>query len=156
MSLERGFDGSLTVITRGLDVVLRHQRPTLYVLLRDHRADGWLYVLIPKGFFPQQDTGLILGQTDAPQDIGYPEMKRRLHLLTDVRRTRPGRWPATTRVVGAGNSAEVFASLLPGDRAQGRRQRRSDHPAYARQIAKVPGATLFLQSRQDITGRRPA
>jgi HAE1 family hydrophobic/amphiphilic exporter-1 len=59
--IERGFAKMLEGYTRGLDWVLSHQRTTLYVFFATVAATAVLYVYIPKGFFPQQDTGIIVG-----------------------------------------------------------------------------------------------
>src|SRR5580698_7961997 len=83
LAIEAGFDRMLALYTRGLDFVLRHQRPTLITFVATVALTVVLYVLIPKGFFPQQDTGIIIGLSDAPQDISFSEMVRREHLLTD-------------------------------------------------------------------------
>ena len=61
-----------------------HQRATLVVFVCTVALTVVLYVVIPKGFFPQQDTGIIVGLSDAPQDISFAEMVRRQHLLTDI------------------------------------------------------------------------
>ena len=81
----------LEAYTRGLDFVLRHQRPTLFVFLATVVATVILYVFIPKGFFPQQDTGIIVGVSDASQDVSFDEMVRLQHKLTDVRQARSRR-----------------------------------------------------------------
>ena len=91
--IERGFDACFGAYQRGLDFVLRHQRATLASFLVTLAATIVLYILIPKGFFPQQDTGIIMGLSDAPQDISFDEMVRRQHMLTDI--VEPIRtWPA--------------------------------------------------------------
>jgi multidrug efflux pump subunit AcrB len=69
--LERGFDALLNVYEAGLRVVLRH-RFTLMVMLGTIALTGYLYMIIPKGFFPQQDTGLIIGQSEAARSITTP------------------------------------------------------------------------------------
>ena len=68
---ERGFDGLLNLYEAGLKIVLRHRFVTLMVMLGTIVLTGYLYVVIPKGFFPQQDTGLIIGLSEAAQDISY-------------------------------------------------------------------------------------
>jgi hydrophobic/amphiphilic exporter-1 (mainly G- bacteria), HAE1 family len=82
--IERGFDRLLDGYRRGLDFVLGHQRATLVVFVCTVALTVILYIVIPKGFFPQQDTGIIVGLSDAPQDISFSEMVRRQHLLTDI------------------------------------------------------------------------
>ncbi len=77
--------------------MLRHRLVTLLVMLGTVALTGWLYVVIPKGFFPQQDTGLILGLSEAAQDVSYPAMMQRQHgrdltrSCSRIRRWRVGR-----------------------------------------------------------------
>ena len=78
---ERGFDGLLYVYESGLKIVLRHQFITLMVMFGTIALTGYLYVVIPKGFFPQQDTGLIIGQSEAAQDISFQAMPERQQAL---------------------------------------------------------------------------
>jgi HAE1 family hydrophobic/amphiphilic exporter-1 len=81
---ERGFDGLLSLYEAGLKIVLRHRFTTLMVMLGTIVLTGYLYVVIPKGFFPQQDTGLILGLSEAAQDISYSAMAQRQQALIDA------------------------------------------------------------------------
>src|SRR5579872_1699960 len=71
---ERGFAAMARGYELGLDVVLRHRFITLMVFLATVCATGFLFVAIPKGFFPQQDTGILFGTSDAPQDISFTAM----------------------------------------------------------------------------------
>ena len=71
---ERGFDGLLSAYERGLKVALKHRSITLMTLFGAIGLTGYLYVIIPKGFFPQQDTGMILGIAEASQDVSYTAM----------------------------------------------------------------------------------
>ena len=84
LAIERAFDRLLSAYTRGLDFCLDHKRATLTVFLITLAATVVLYIEIPKGFFPQQDTGIISGLSDGPQDISFAEMVRRQHALLDV------------------------------------------------------------------------
>ena len=81
---ERGFDLLLDVYEAGLKVVLRHRFMTLLMMFATIALTGYLYVIIPKGFFPQQDTGLILGFSEAAQDISYEAMTQRQQALIDA------------------------------------------------------------------------
>src|SRR6202022_1492100 len=81
---ERGFDGLLHLYEAGLKIVLRHQFITLMVMFGTIALTGYLYVIIPKGFFPQQDTGLIIGQSEAAQDISYQAMLERQQAIQDA------------------------------------------------------------------------
>jgi hydrophobe/amphiphile efflux-1 (HAE1) family protein len=148
--IESGFDRLLRAYTRGLDFVLRHQRPTLVTFVITAALTVVLYVVIPKGFFPQQDTGIILGLSDAPQDISFAEMVRRQHALTDIIAKDPDVASWSTGVGGnrAINNNYVFIGLKPRDQ----RHATADQiiVRLRREIAKVPGATLFLQAAQDL------
>src|ERR1700734_1617327 len=84
MWIERAFDKWVAGYTRGLDICFDHKRTTLLTFIITVAATVLLYIYIPKGFFPQQDTGIISGLTDAPQDISFVAMVRRQYLVTDV------------------------------------------------------------------------
>jgi hydrophobe/amphiphile efflux-1 (HAE1) family protein len=150
LAIERFLKRMLDAYTRGLDFVLRHQRPTLYVFFATMALTVVLYMLIPKGFFPQEDTSNIAGEADAPQDVSYSQMVRLLHSITDVMQKDPGMSGYVTFVGGGRplNNPMVFASLTPRDE---RTATADDIIArLRREITKLPGATMFLQSRQDI------
>jgi hydrophobe/amphiphile efflux-1 (HAE1) family protein len=150
LAVERGFERLLAWYTRGLDFALDHRRATLTVFLITVAATALLYVEIPKGFFPQQDTGIISGLSDAPQDISFDEMVRRQHALLDVVAKDPDVASYGTGLGGNRpvNNGFVVIGLKP----------RSERSASADQIiarlrpqlAKVPGATLFMQAAQDL------
>lgn len=150
---ERGFDLLLNVYEAGLKVVLRHRFITLMVMIGTIVVTGYLYVIIPKGFFPQQDTGLILGQSEAAQDISFQAMAERQQAMLDA----VMRDPAVATVgsaVGAGggtttvNNGRVFIQLKPAD------QRDPVGKVIARlhtNLAKIQGIALYMQPAQDIT-----
>jgi hydrophobe/amphiphile efflux-1 (HAE1) family protein len=155
--IERGFDAMRNGYERALDVVLRHQRVTLGVFVATVALTGVLYVMIPKGFFPQQDTGIIQGVSDAPQDISFGEMVRRQHLLTDIVARDPDvqSWGASVGGNRALNTGNIFIGLKP----RNERKASADQiiTRLRRQFAKVPGATAFLQANQDLNvGARQA
>src|SRR5499426_2078754 len=81
---ERGFERLLAAYECGLDGVLRHQFATLCVFLATLGATVYLFLLIPKGFFPQQDTGMITGISEAGQDVSFDEMKQRQEALGEI------------------------------------------------------------------------
>jgi HAE1 family hydrophobic/amphiphilic exporter-1 len=150
---ERGFDGLLNLYEAGLKIVLRHRFVTLMTMLGTIALTGYLYVLIPKGFFPEQDTGLIIGLSEAAQDISFQAMaERQQALLNAVMRD-----PAVASVgaaVGAGggnttvNNGRVYIALKP------KSQRGSMDQVLARlrtNLAKLQGITLYMQAAQDIT-----
>ena len=151
-SLERGFQWLVGRYTRGLDFVLRHQRTTLLIFIVTVAATVVLYVFVPKGFFPQQDTGIISGLTDAPAGrLVRLEMVRLQKRLTDVVGKDPGR-----RQLGRIRRRRAAAEhRLRRHRPEA--ARRSATPARtrsstgcARSSPQVPGGTLFLQAAQDL------
>jgi HAE1 family hydrophobic/amphiphilic exporter-1 len=151
--LERGFDAVLHAYERGLKVVLRHRFITLMTLLGTIALTGYLYVIIPKGFFPQQDTGLIISQSEAAQDISFQAMKERQQALQDAIMRDPA-VDTIGAAVGAGggvytaNDGRVYITLKPKD------QRDPIQTVIARlrrNLAKIQGITLYMQAAQDIT-----
>jgi hydrophobe/amphiphile efflux-1 (HAE1) family protein len=148
--IERAFERLLAAYTRGLDFVLRHQKPTLIFFLITLLTSGVLYVFVPKGFFPQQDTGIIAGISDAPQDISFAEMVRREHLITDVLARDPDVSGWATAIGGARSINNGF--VIIGLKPRGERRYSADEiiNRLRPQIAKVPGATLFMQVPQDL------
>ncbi len=150
MAIERAFDRVLAWYTRGLDLALDHQRTTLMVFLVTVAVTVVLYVEIPKGFFPQQDTGIINGLSDAPQDISFEEMVRRQHALLDVVAKDPDIASYGTSVGGGRpiNNGFVILGLKP--RAERSASADEIITRLRPQLAKVPGATLFMQAVQDL------
>ena len=150
MAIERAFDRLLAGYTRGLDFVLNHQFPTIVVFLLTVAATVWLYIEIPKGFFPQQDTGIIAGISDAPQDISFDEMVRRQHLLLDVVARDPD---VASYGTGLGGSRPINNGfVIIGLKPRGERSASADQiiNRLRSQLANVPGATLFMQAAQDL------
>jgi HAE1 family hydrophobic/amphiphilic exporter-1/multidrug efflux pump len=150
MTLERGFDRLIEHYTRGLDFVLRHQAATLATFLATVALAVLLYVFVPKGFFPQQDTGIIQGLTDAPQDVSFTGMVSLEKRLTDVIARDPGveSWAA---FVGGGrplNNGFVVLGLKPRDERDASADQIIER--LRRKVADVPGGTVFLQASQDL------
>jgi HAE1 family hydrophobic/amphiphilic exporter-1 len=150
---ERGFGALLGLYEAGLKIVLRHRFITLMSMFATIALTGYLYVVIPKGFFPQQDTGLIIGLSEAAQDISYQAMAERQQALLDAI-TRDPAVASVGSAVGAGggtttvNNGRVFIALKP------RAQRGSMDQVLARlrtNLAKIQGITLYMQAAQDIT-----
>jgi hydrophobe/amphiphile efflux-1 (HAE1) family protein len=150
---ERGFDGLLNLYEAGLKIVLRHRFITLMTMLGTIALTGYLYVLIPKGFFPQQDTGLIIGLSEAAQDISFQAMAERQQALLNAV-TRDPAVASVGAAVGAGggnttvNNGRVYIALKPQN------QRGSMDQVLARlrtNLAKIQGITLYMQAAQDVT-----
>jgi multidrug efflux pump len=146
---ERFFDAMLNFYRRTLAVALRHPAGIMVVLAVVLGLNVYLYIIIPKGFFPQQDTGGMIGSIQADQSISFQLMQQKLTQFVTIIKDDP----AVQTVVGftgggQTNSGFMFVSLkplserkLPVDQVIGRLRRK---------MAVVPGATLFLQAVQDI------
>jgi hydrophobic/amphiphilic exporter-1 (mainly G- bacteria), HAE1 family len=155
---ERGFEALLKGYERGLDLVLRLRFVTLMAFLATLGLSVYLFVLIPKGFFPQQDTGLLTGVSEAAQDISVADMMRHQVELGEIVRKDPAIAHVAMAIGGAGNPANngrMYITLKPRDE----RDVDADQ-IIARlrpQLDKVEGARLFLQASQDVRmGGRPS
>jgi HAE1 family hydrophobic/amphiphilic exporter-1 len=148
---ERGFDALLKGYERGLDLVLKFRFATLLVFLATLALSVYLFIIVPKGFFPQQDTGLLTGISEASQDISVDDMMKHQVELGDIVRKDPAIAHVAMSIGGAGNSSNngrMFITLKPRDQ----RDVNADQ-IIARlrpQLDKVEGAKLFLQSAQDV------
>ncbi|MBW8723535.1 MAG: efflux RND transporter permease subunit [Inquilinus limosus] len=149
---ERGFDLLLAGYRRSLDAALMHRRITLMVFLATVAATAYLFVIIPKGFFPQQDTGLILGTSEAAQDISFAEMSRKQVELGKIVAADPDVATLAMALGSSGgqtlNNGRLFITLKPRDERQASASQIIDR--LRPQLAKVEGAALFLQPAQDI------
>ena len=150
---ERMFDALLTAYERALDAVLRHQRLVLGIFLATLVLTGYLFTAIPKGFFPQQDTGLITGISEAAQDVSFAEMMRRQEALGEIigKDLAVATYAMALGAAGSTaspNNGRFFITLKPRDERDV-----SVGQVIARlrpQLEKVEGARLFLQAAQDV------
>jgi multidrug efflux pump len=149
---ERVFAWILRLYERSLTWVLEHPAPMLAVLLITIAVNAYLLIIVPKGFFPQQDTGRLAGGIQGAQDASFAAMKQRMTRFADIVKADP----AVADVVaftGSGggtttNTGRMFIALKPleerkvsADMVIGR---------LRRQLASLEGASLFLQSTQDL------
>ena len=148
---ERAFEGLQGAYRRGLDFVLRHEGPILLVTLGTLGLTVWLYVAIPKGLFPQQDTGQISGFADAPQDISFAAMKSRQEALNQVIASHPAVNHFVSFIGGGSggtNTGSMFIELKPLEQ---RKESAEQVIAELRpKLARVPGVNLYLQAVQDV------
>ncbi len=149
---ERAFDAMLAGYRTTLDIALRHHRVTLGVFFIALMATGALFYAIPKGFFPQQDTGLIVGVSEAAQDISFAEMAKHQLVLGKIVADDPAVATVGMMVGATGgqtmNNGKMFITLKPHDERSA-----SAFQVIARlnaKLAKVEGAALFLQASQDL------
>ena len=156
---EKCFDSVLGVYSRSLRWVLRHSFLMLLVTFAVIGVTVWLYGVVPKGFFPQQDTGMISGQTEAAQDISFSAMVEKQSLVTAVIMKDPAVDSVGSSVGsgggGSGNNGRMFITLKP------KSQRKDDAFTIVARLrqktARIPGIGVFLMPNQDIrTGGRSA
>ncbi len=157
------FDNLLTTYRHALKWVLAHQPVTLAVTILVACLSVYLYIKVPKGFFPQQDTGRLNGSVQAAQDISFQAMRGKMEQFVQI----VLKDPAVDTAVGfagggsATNQGRFFVMLKPLEQ---RGQCKTPHfwnPCYFSaddvinrlrgKLAVVPGATLFLQVQQDLT-----
>ena len=148
---EGAFDRLLRGYERGLDVVLGHQFITLVVFFATLALSVVLFVAIPKGFFPQQDTGLITGISETGQDTSFGAMAEHQRELGDLVLKDPAVAHVAMSVGGAGNplnTGRMFITLKPRDE----RDATADQVVarLSAQSQKIEGARLFLQAAQDV------
>jgi multidrug efflux pump len=148
---------------RGLRWVLKHQGFTLLVFILTFALNIYLFVVIPKGFFPQQDTGRLAGQIRAQQDTSFYNMRAKMKQMMDIVKSDPGVNSALSFLGGGGpggsssNQANMFVIL----KSAAERHKTGDTPEkiidrLRPATTSVPGVTLFLQSSQELNiGGRP-
>jgi multidrug efflux pump len=146
---ERLFAVVLRRYDRSLTWALRHSRLMMLILLATVCLNVYLYVIVPKGFFPQQDTGRLIGSIQADQSISFQAMRVKLADFIEIVRQDPAVENVTGFTGGSQrNSGQMFIALKPLDE-----RKISADMVIARlrgKLAKEPGANLFLQSVQDI------
>ena len=148
---ERAFRWILDEYEVTLSWVLEHQPLVMFVTIATIVFTAYLYVIVPKGFFPQQDTGRLMGAIQADQNTSFQAMSRRLMRFADT----VGQDPAVDNVIaftggagGSANTGRIFVALKPlnerklsADQIIGRLRGMLSH---------IPGATLYLQAVQDV------
>lgn len=148
---ERGFENMRSAYARGLRWVLNHQPLTLAITIATVVLNVALYIYVPKGFFPEQDTGSVSGNIQAAQDISFAAMAAKQQRYSEIVAADPAVASVITFAGGTGgtsNTGRMYITLKP----------LSERTASAQQVigrlrkklAVVPGATLFLQANQDI------
>jgi multidrug efflux pump len=146
---ERFFETMLNFYRRTLTSALDHPRMMMLILAAVLGLNFYLYGIIPKGFFPQQDTGRIVGSIQADQSVSFQLMQQKLAQFVTILKKDPAVETAVGFTGGGQtNSGFMFVSLYPLD------ERKVSVDAVIarlrREMAVVPGATLFLQAVQDI------
>jgi hydrophobe/amphiphile efflux-1 (HAE1) family protein len=150
---ERFFNGLLSGYERGLRWVLRHQNITLLIAVGTLALNIYLYVIVPKGFFPQEDTGRLSGSARASQDISFDAMKVKQKQLAAIVQKDPG-VDYVLAFAGSGgggattNVGRMFITLKPLSERNVSADQIIDR--LRDKLSEIPGIQLFLQSSQDI------
>ncbi len=150
--LESGFSGLLHVYDLGLRWVLRHQVLMLMVTLGTVALSVFLFLAVPKGLFPQQDTGQLMGFAEASQDISFPAIRDRQQEVNKVVMSDPD-VAHSVAFLGAGPGASVNSSTMFIELKPRPARRASADEIIARlrpKLAKIEGMRLFLQAQQDV------
>ncbi len=151
---EHLFDRVIAGYGRALRFVLRHQAATILVAVATLVGTIWLYVIVPKGFFPVQDTGEILGISQAPQTVSFAALAQRQQELARIILQDPAVQTLSSFIGADGinttpNSGRIQITLKPLE------ERDADASAVIRrlgpELARVPGITLYMQPVQDLT-----
>jgi multidrug efflux pump len=153
---ERAFNWLHSEYASGLRWVLRHQLLMLCVVFATVALNVYLFIIVPKGFFPQQDTGRMGGRTLAAQDISFPAMRDKQRELAQIVLDDPAIQSVTAFAGGAGpgggsfNTGFMFIALKPLDKRTDRVSADQVVNRLRRKLTSVPGAILYLQAQQDI------
>ncbi len=149
--IEAGFEGMVRFYTRTLDVVLRHRFITLLVFLATLATTGVMFAFIPKGFFPVQDTGVIIANTQAGQNVSFDAMARIQEQLNAIVQADPDVTNYSATIGGngqTGNTGRMYINLKPwSERKAGVMQVIARLQEKARGVV---GGQIFMQPAQDI------
>src|SRR6202453_1730442 len=161
---ERAFQWLHGEYASALRWVLRHQVLILCIAIGTAVLNVYLFKIVPKGFFPQQDTGRLSGRTVAAQDISFPAMREKQRMLAQMVMEDPAIHSVTAFAGGAGpgggsfNIGSMFIALKPLSQRPGRVSADDVVNRLRDRLTRVPGAVTFLQVQQDfqIGGRGAA
>ena len=148
---ERAFERMLDAYARGLDRALRWKLTTLCIFFATLALSVYLFIIIPKGFFPQQDNGFLTATSEAAQDISFADMKRHQEELSQIVQADPAVDSIAMFIGGGGtalNSGRMYITLKPHDQRDANAQQ-----IIARlrpKLEKVEGARLYMQASQDV------
>ena len=147
---QKAFDGMLSIYSHALGWVLRHQFIVLLITIATACLSVYMFKAVPKGFFPQQDTGRIGGSIQAAQDISFDAMSRKMRRYVAIAMADPN----VDTMIGfcggstAMNQGRMYITLKP----LGQRKLSADQVIreLSRKFSVVPGATLYMQAQQDL------
>ena len=155
-SFERSFDALLGAYSRSLDVALRHRGIVLFVALLTFVATAWLFVTIPKGFFPEEDIGQLRITTEAAEDTSFPAMVQLQARVAAIVQADPNVLTVNSFNGGFGsqNTGRLFVNLKPRDE---RRPMKQVVEGLRKKLREVPGIAAYMQPIQNLQlGGRPS
>ena len=148
---EAFFDWLLRGYARGLDWVLDHSIPMLLLVFAAMGFTVFLFIVVPKGLFPQQDTGLLIGFSEAPQDISYTSMYKRQEAVNKVLSADPDMKNVNAFIGGTSGSTNVGSAFTELKSLPERKLTVDEVIARLRgKLREVKGINLFLQAGQDL------
>ncbi|SFL88621.1 hydrophobic/amphiphilic exporter-1, HAE1 family [Nitrosomonas nitrosa] len=143
---ENGFNHLLAAYTYLLDSALRYRRTVLVIAMSTFVATGVLFAILPKGFFPEEDTGRIMIAIEAAEDISFPAMLQLVEKTSDIIRANPLVDNSIAFTEGA-NSARMFVGLKPrGERPE----MRQVLEALRQEVRAIPGIKIFMTPTQHL------
>jgi hydrophobic/amphiphilic exporter-1 (mainly G- bacteria), HAE1 family len=149
-AFERAFDATLDGYAKTLDWSLRHRPVVLLVALSTFALTAWLFITIPKGFFPEEDIGQISVTTEAAEDISFTAMRASQQLVADIIRNDPN-IESVASTVGAvyqtANSGRMFVNLKPRDQ---REKMPKVLEGLRKKVRAVPGMAVYFTPVQNL------
>ncbi|MCV2350991.1 efflux RND transporter permease subunit [Paucibacter sp. Y2R2-4] len=150
---EKSFNAVLGAYTRSLDLALRHRRWVMAVAVASFAATAWLYIVIPKGFFPEEDIGQIQASTEAAEDISFNAMTVLQERVAELVKNDPAVASVSAAVGGgggggnAGNTGRLFINLKPrGERPP----MKEVLEGLRKKLRAVPGIQVYLRPVQNL------
>ncbi|HET9146483.1 MAG TPA: efflux RND transporter permease subunit [Acetobacteraceae bacterium] len=154
LAMERGFDAMLGFYRRTLDIALRHARLTLLIFIATVALTAYLFLTISKGFFPEQDMGLVVAVTEAGQDVSFQRMMKLQGEAMRIIKADPN-VASFNSTIGAGiggqtaNNGRIFINLKSfGERKASAQQVVAE---LAPKLDRIVGLKVYLQAAQDVT-----
>lgn len=150
---EKSFNAVLGAYTRSLDLALRHRRWVMAVAVASFAATAWLYLVIPKGFFPEEDIGQIQASTEAAEDISFNAMTVLQERVAELVKNDPAVASVSAAVGGgggggnAGNTGRLFINLKPRDE---RPPMKEVLEGLRKKLRAVPGIQVYLRPVQNL------
>jgi HAE1 family hydrophobic/amphiphilic exporter-1 len=146
---ERAFDWTLWLYTRQLDVALSHRKLTMLLAATTFAATAWLFVTIPKGFFPEEDIGQIQVSTEASEDISFPDMVRLQERAAAIFRADPNVGAVNSFNGGnnALNTGRMFITLKP---QRERKPMKQVVEGLRKKLREVAGINVFMRPVQNL------